>query len=168
VISRASANVGFAPDAPAGAGRRLLAALIDWFLCLVVPLFAAAAYVSVAWLAILPLSVVCYFTFFLARGQTPGMRAAATHVVDERTGPPGARKALLRALVALLQVAALFALSNVALSDRPEGGYSSVDLGISIAASVVVASALLAHLWMFLDRRRQTVLDRIFRLEVQR
>jgi uncharacterized RDD family membrane protein YckC len=169
VISSASANVPFAGGTPAGPARRLVAAHIDWFLCLLVPFVAAGLYVSVIWLVIVPLSVVCYFAVFVARGRTPGMRSASIRIVDQRTGrAPSTGKAIVRSLVALLQAAAFFALLTFAFSDTPDAGYSAADRAVFAAASVIVVSALVAHVWMFFDRRRRSLLDRVFRVELER
>jgi uncharacterized RDD family membrane protein YckC len=164
-----------APSASARFGARFLASLLDWVICFLIPSVVIAGFgllapsVAVLWVVLVPLLVVAYFTVFLCRGRTAGMRAASIRVVDRRTGrPPGVGRALARSLLALLQAAAFFALLNLAVSDRPAGGYSSADVAVLAASLVIAATSLVAHLWMFVDRERQTVLDRVFRLVIER
>jgi uncharacterized RDD family membrane protein YckC len=157
-----------APGTSARFGPRLLASLIDWCICLLIPFILAGLFVSVLWLVIVPLSVVAYFAFFLSGGRTPGMRAASLREVDRRTGrAPSVGKALARSLVALLQAVAFFALFNLAFSDTPSGGYSAADFAVLAASVLVASSSLVGHLWMFLDRERRTLLDRFFGLAVE-
>jgi uncharacterized RDD family membrane protein YckC len=147
------------PGISAGLGRRTFAALVDWAICLFVPLLAAGG----LWLFIVPLSVVVYFAFFLARGRTPGMKAASIRILDRETGqPPRARKAFARSLAALLQAAAMLVCFVFAFSDVPTRGYSAADFAVLAASTLVAVSAVVAHLWMSVDPERQTLLDRLF------
>jgi uncharacterized RDD family membrane protein YckC len=156
-------------------GRRFLAALIDWVACLIVPLVVLpgivtvpGGFASLLWVVLAPLGIVVYFAFSLVHGRTLGMRAASLRIVDERTGrAPSAGKALARSLVALLQAAAVFALLNLAFSDTPTDGYSAADFAVLAASSLIAVTAFLGHLWMFLERQRRTVLDRLFRLAIE-
>jgi uncharacterized RDD family membrane protein YckC len=154
-------------------GSRFFAALVDWVLCLVVPSivgpFLAAIGFALLWVVLVPLSIVAYFAFSYVRGKTPGMRMASIRIVDARTArPPSASKALARALTALLQAAAVFSLANFAFSDTPDNGYSTADLSVLAVSVPVAVSALVAQLWMLFDREGRTLLDRLFRLAIER
>jgi len=144
-------------------GRRFLASTIDWLVCALVPFVV----VGTLWFAVVPLIVVAYFACFLFVGRTVGMRMASIHVVDRRTGGrPRVGIALARSLAALLQAVALTALVLFAFSDAPAGGYSTADLVAFALSGLVALAALLAHLWLFVDAERRTVLDRLFGLAV--
>jgi uncharacterized RDD family membrane protein YckC len=158
----------FVPSRPARPCRRLLAASIDWSVSFVIAFALGAPLAPSVWVAIVPVSVVAYFAFFVFRGGTPGMMTASIRIVDRRTRrAPSARKALARSCVALLQAAAVLALVNFAFSDTPTDGYSAADLAIFAASSLISLSAFAAHLLLFVDQKRRTLLDRLFGLTLE-
>jgi uncharacterized RDD family membrane protein YckC len=155
--------VSVAPGGSAGPGRRLLASLVDWVVCLLAPFFLAGT----VWFEVVPLTVVAYFAFFLFLGRTPGMRVASIRMLDRQTGrAPGAGKALARSFAALLQAASVVVLFIFAFSDTPNPGYPAADFAALAASLLVALGALLGHLWLLLDRDRRTLLDRLFGLSV--
>jgi uncharacterized RDD family membrane protein YckC len=155
------------PGASGHVGQRFFASLVDWIICVFVPFILAGLFASVLWLAIVPLCVVAYFAVFLFVGRTPGMQAASIRIVDRRTGrAPSVGRSLARTLVALLQAAAFWALFVFVFSDTLDSGYSANDFAVLAASLLVALSALVGHLWMFFDRERRTLLDRLFGLAV--
>jgi uncharacterized RDD family membrane protein YckC len=108
-----AASANDAPQAatrpePAGGGRRLIALLIDWVLCLLV----ASLYANpnrVAWPPVVLLIVID--TVFLGLfGQTPGMRLARIRCVAYLDGGAiGLLRGLYRAVLLALLIPALIA-----------------------------------------------------------
>jgi uncharacterized RDD family membrane protein YckC len=165
-----ASNAGFWP--------RLTAGTLDWLVCgsLVFVLALAVGVVSpdgddstigVVVLAVLASApIVTYFAYFWARcGATPGMRAVGVRVTGEDGGVVGATRALLRAVVALADAAAVLVMLVTGFSDRPESGYSAGAVVVFVVAVAFAAVSLLGHLWLFLDKR-QTWHDMLFGLLV--
>jgi uncharacterized RDD family membrane protein YckC len=165
-----ASNAGFWP--------RLRAGTLDWLVCgsLVFVLALAVGVVSsdggdstigVVVLAVLASApIVTYFAYFWARGgATPGMRVVGLRVMGEDGGMVGVPRALLRAVVALADAAAVLAILVTGFSDRPEGGYSDGAVVVLVLALAFAAVSLLGHLWLLVGRR-QTWHDRLFGLLV--
>jgi hypothetical protein len=82
-------------------------------------------------------------------------------LVSTATGePPSRPRALLRALVAVLTFVACWLPPVAAFGDS--SGAPAV-IGVSLA---LVALALVGHLWALVDRRGQSIQDRVFGLAV--
>ncbi|AEV82476.1 transporter [Actinoplanes sp. SE50] len=93
---------------PAGGGRRLLALLIDWLLCLLVAGLYASPY-RTSWPPVV-LLILVNTVFIGLFGQTPGMRLtriACRSLIDG--GAIGLGRGLLRAVLLALLVPALIA-----------------------------------------------------------
>jgi uncharacterized RDD family membrane protein YckC len=105
---------------------------------------------------------VLYFGLTWARGgQTVGLRSTDLQLVSPVTGePPSRPRALLRALVAVLTFVACWLPPVAAFGDS--SGAPAV-IGVSLA---LVALALVGHLWALVDRRGQSIQDRVFGLAV--
>jgi uncharacterized RDD family membrane protein YckC len=110
-------------------------------------------------LLLLPL---LYFGLTWARGgQTVGLRSTDLLLVSTVTGePPSRPRALLRALVAVLTFVACWLPAVAAFGDNSE---APAVIGVSVA---LVALALVGHLWSLVDRRGQSIQDRMFGLAV--
>lgn len=168
--------------------RRGAAAGIDWVLAYIVFLIAsiAAGFFQTAGLTTLSggdlrsevpgtillvfsqvltaAPVVAYFTLYWAAGSTLGMRALDIELVDADTGrPPSRRKAVVRACVAFVLA---IAVNNVYLlvASEPLHGYTTFQRAILGASLALFGFAVAAKVWLFLDERRQTLLDRLFGL----
>jgi uncharacterized RDD family membrane protein YckC len=158
--------------------RRLGAASLDWsllFLLLTAVSLAAlpwegAALAGATVLGGASLATLAYFAVGWAhRGQTLGMRAAGIVVRrHDESEALSRRGALLRALLALISGASAFLVFAFALGDRPEGGYSKVDLAIAGSALVWAGASVAGHLWQLVDRRKQSWQDKLFGLVVVR
>jgi uncharacterized RDD family membrane protein YckC len=159
-------------------GRRLAAGALDWTICLALYTVVGLVTAAIAgadgdttlglaiFIGFVSAPVVAYFAYFWTRsGATPGMRAVGIRVENETGTQPSPRRALLRALAALVSGASVFVILYTALSDRPEGGYSAATLTVFVVALVLAALSLVGHLWLLVDRR-QTWQDRLFRLVV--
>jgi uncharacterized RDD family membrane protein YckC len=158
----------------AGFWPRLGAGLVDWlvvFAVLWLGVIAGALLepdggdpqlaLSYGTLLVLPL---LYFGLTWARsGQTLGLRATDLRLVSTSTmEPPSRARALLRALVGVLTFAACWFALVTGFGD--EVGSTAVAVG-----GVALAFALLAfvgHLWALVDRRGQSLQDRLFGLAV--
>jgi uncharacterized RDD family membrane protein YckC len=168
--------------------RRAAAATIDWVLAYVVFLVASIAAGFFQTLGLTTLSggdlrsevpgtvllvlsqvltaapVVAYFALYWATGSTLGMRALDIELVESDTGrPPSRRRALVRACVAFVIA---IAVNNVYLvvASEPLHGYSAFQRAIIGASLTVAGFAFAAKAWLFLDERRQTLVDRLFGL----
>jgi uncharacterized RDD family membrane protein YckC len=110
-------------------------------------------------LLLLPL---LYFGLTWARGgQTVGLRSTDLQLVSTVTGePPSRPRSLLRALVAVLTFVACWLPPVAAFGDSSE---AAAVIGVSLA---LVALALVGHLWALVDRRGQSIQDRVFGLAV--
>lgn len=158
----------------AGFWRRFLASLVDWSVCLVMPIITTGTLIltmgrgterqALTWLW-MPLTIAWflgYFTSFMSRGRTLGMMASGTRVVDLETGrAPDARKALSRGFLTLLAGACLFLLLATGFSDPPEDGRSLVDQTIIYALTAVVLTGAGGRLWMLVDSKKQTLQDKL-------
>jgi uncharacterized RDD family membrane protein YckC len=91
---------------PAGLGRRFVALMIDWILCLLVSrLFVGS--VSEGWAPLVVL-VVEYTLFVGLFAQTPGMKLARVRCESVATGgAPGIPRTLLRSVLLALFIPAL-------------------------------------------------------------
>lgn len=114
--------------------------------------------------AIVAAPVVGYFAAYWTTGSTLGMRAVDIELVTEATGrSPGWPRALVRAGAAFVIAYAVNTVYLV-LASEPLDGYSELERAV-IAVSVVVVSAVAAaKLWMLVDERRRSLLDRLFGL----
>jgi uncharacterized RDD family membrane protein YckC len=170
-----------------GVWRRLGAGALDWILCWVLFLIASlvggifqaigltswdagdlrgipgAALLVVSQLAIAA-PVVAYFACYWRTGSTLGMRALDIELVREETGaPPGWPRTVARGCLAF--VLALAAnIVYVVLSTDPIDGYSTLERAVIAASVVLAAFGLAAKLWMLVDERRRSLLDRAFGL----
>jgi|Tabmets5t2r1_1033131.scaffolds.fasta_scaffold29331_2 uncharacterized RDD family membrane protein YckC len=110
-------------------------------------------------LLLLPL---LYFGLAWARdGRTLGLRSTDLQLVATATGePPSRQRALLRALVAVLTFVACWLPPVAAFGD---GSAASAVIGASLA---LVALAFVGHVWALVDRRGQSIQDRLFGLAV--
>ena len=107
---------------------------------------------------------IAYFTYYWTTGSTLGMRALDIELVVGSTGePPGLSRSLVRALIALALGVAAYVLF-FALTGVPAEGLTPTERMIVTASAVVAAAGVAAKAWFFLDRRRQTLLDRLFGL----
>lgn len=167
--------------------RRLGAGAIDWLLAFVIFLLASIvggvfqAVGAVSWDAgdlrgipgsllilfsqlIVAAPVVAYFAYYWTTGSTLGMRALDIELVRDETGhAPGWAVTVLRACLAFVLA---FAANTVylVLARDPLEEYSGVERTV-IAASVAFAAAgLAAKLWMLVDERRRSLLDKAFGL----
>jgi uncharacterized RDD family membrane protein YckC len=167
------------PEASAYAGfrRRLAAGAIDWLLVFVV--LSAASVAAVPWagaaaavvvLGGTAVATIAYFAMGWTRGgQTLGMRAAGIFLRRLENGEAvGARRAALRALLALASGASALLSLAVVFGDRPEGGYSGVDLAVAGAAVLWAELSIAGHLWQLVDRRKQSWQDKLFGFVVVR
>ena len=171
----------------AGFWPRFAGSFIDWLICFFAPVLISslplaigagggsdgpgggrdadgvlailvATFVIIFWIS----CVVGYFTYFWARGQSLGMKALRLQIVNEKTGgPPGVARALARTGLALLFAASAFLLAVLLFSDQPAGGYSSAELGGIIAAAFIFMAGVLGRLWMVLNRKSQTLQDKL-------
>jgi uncharacterized RDD family membrane protein YckC len=117
---------------------------------------------TVLFYVLLLLLPLLYFGLTWARGgQTLGLRSTDLQLVSTATGePPSRPRALLRALVAVLTFVACWLPAVAAFGDSSE--FSAV-IGVSLA---VVVLALVGHVWALVDRRGQSIQDRLFGLAV--
>lgn len=150
----------------AGFLRRLLASLIDWVIAFFLPALAmsyrlpqdAPDELILLWVA-LPL---VYFTWFVSRGQTPGMAILRMRLVRASDGGrPGLWRALLRTATAVALGVSIFLLAVFGFSDRPGGGYSTFDGAVFVAIAAGFGFSVAGHLWALVDRQRRTWQDRI-------
>jgi uncharacterized RDD family membrane protein YckC len=76
------------------------------------------------WAFLAVFSMFGYFTYFWARGQSPGMKAVGVQIIDPKTGrQPGVARAVVRTLLFLILLASAFILLSVGFSDPPTGGF---------------------------------------------
>lgn len=165
--------------------RRASAAAIDWALCVVaylvlsIPLGAVQALVAVSWregdLGGLPGHVlvigtqiltvaptIAYFAFLLPTSHTLGMRARDIRIVSLRTGrAPSLRATFVRALLATVVAAAVYAVLSVATSvqgtDFNRTAMYELDVAYGIAAAAGVSVLLMAF-----SPTHRNVVDRLF------
>ena len=175
------------PAPYAGPWLRFTGFFIDWLLCLVPIAFVSGVVLTTLgagggvesqdadvrttqfkdlfWIPIVAAFFIGYFTFFWARGQSPGMRVVGIQIANPPSGAPGLKRALARSLLAVAFVmSGLFLLVSF-FSDSPQG-YNSVDLVVIYSSAVVFAAGVLAHLWMIWDRKKQTLQDKALGLVV--
>ena len=170
-----------------GVRRRLGAGAIDWLLAWVVFLIASivggvfqavgvtswedgdlrgipGAVLIVFSQLLVAAPVVAYFAYYWTRGSTLGMRALDIELVREETGkPPGWKRALPRACLAFVVSLAVY---NVMLAwtGRAVEEYSSAERALIAASAVAAGLCLAAKMWMVVDERRRSLLDRAFGL----
>jgi uncharacterized RDD family membrane protein YckC len=169
------AEVVTEPTATAFAGfqQRFMASLIDWVICYVATytlLFPVALLVSGdrAWwisaLGYIPDAAipVAYFTKFLARGQSPGMRAVGIRIVSATTGEaPGRTRAFAKAILATAFYPTIVPLASYGFADPGPGGYDTADLAILCSILALFAAGLLARLWIMRNPKKQTLVDKV-------
>ncbi|OGO50954.1 MAG: hypothetical protein A2148_02355 [Chloroflexi bacterium RBG_16_68_14] len=162
------------PGPYAGFWARFTASLIDWGICFFAPaLISSFAFAAISGsedpgriLASLLILIVLacplgYFTYFGARGQSLGMKVLRIQIVGAKTGKtPGVARALVRSALALVLGASVFVLAVVGFSDAP-AGYSAADLVGIYGAVAGFVGGILGHVWMLLDRRNQTLQDKV-------
>jgi uncharacterized RDD family membrane protein YckC len=158
----------------AGFSRRLAAGLCDWLIVLVALWLSAVIRATIGedgggWSAALTVALVAalpllYFSLFWTRGgQTYGMRAAEIRMIATDTWePPHLRRAVLRAVVAVVTFAACWLPLMLAFSDESGSAANAV-----IAAGLAFAAlALVGHLLALRDPSGQSAQDRLFGLAV--
>ncbi len=165
----------------AGFWPRFAGSSIDWIICFFAPvlIFSFAlvaisggeggpgsdgpqAVLGLLWGVFVVSSVLGYFTYFLARGQSLGMKAVGIHIVNPRTGrPPGVARALVRSFLALVFAASAFLLASFGFSDAPQSDLSSTDLAVIYSSVFVFLAGVLGRLWMIWDPKRQTLQDKL-------
>jgi uncharacterized RDD family membrane protein YckC len=154
--------------------RRLGAGAIDWTICFVVFLIAsivAGVFEVIPGTAVKLLAqlvvvgpVIAYFAFYWGTGSTLGMRALDIELVQPDTGrAPGLARALPRACLAFVFAVAANNVYTVFASD-PLEEYTRFEEVLITISYVIAGSALLAKVWLFVDERRQSLLDRLFGL----
>jgi uncharacterized RDD family membrane protein YckC len=154
--------------------RRLGAGAIDWTICFVVFLIASivagvfevfpSTVVKLLAQLVVVGPVVAYFAFYWRTGSTLGMRALDIELVQSDTGrAPGLPRALPRACLAFLFAVAVNNVYTVFASD-PLEEYSRFEEVLITISFVTAGSVLLAKAWLFVDERRQSLLDRLFGL----
>jgi uncharacterized RDD family membrane protein YckC len=157
----------------AGFWPRLGAGAIDWLIVIaalwltfivgaVLGLDGGGGLPLALFYVLLPPLPLLYFGLTWTRGgQTAGLRSTDLQLVSTATGePPSRPRALLRALVAVLTFAACWLPPVAAFGDSSE---ASAVIGVSL---LLVALALVGHLWALVDRRGQSIQDRLFGLAV--
>lgn len=169
------------------AWRRVAAGAIDWVLCYVLFLIAsivAGVFQALglsAWTAgdlrgipgtallllsqlIVAAPIVGYFAVFWRTGSTLGMRALDMELVRAHTGrPPGWARVLPRAILSFLLAIAFNNVYTV-MASNPLGEYTRVER-VVIGASLTLAGAgAVAKLWLFVDKERRSLFDRLFGL----
>lgn len=94
-------------------------------------------------------------------GQSPGMRLAGVRLVDSRTGhEPSLRQSLLRGLLIVAPLGAVFVLLSAPIP--APGDSSSGTQGFALAACLaLVALGAIDHLWVYGNRQRRTLHDRL-------
>ncbi|MDI3339495.1 MAG: RDD family protein [Sphaerobacter sp.] len=165
----------------AGAGPRLLGSILDWFICFIFPYLFSGLLGSLIWNAVAggseeapigPLGwawligvsacVVGYFTVFVARGRTFGMRLLNLRILDPGTGrPPSVSRALLRALMAYAVGASIYILANYAFSDPSATSHNPTGTAVAVGAFIVFLVSVWSHLWALFDPRGQTWQDHL-------
>ncbi len=167
-----------APTVYAGFGSRLAASTIDWVASFWAPLIvigqileaidsdAESASTSAFAALLVPVVVMFgYFAYFVARGQTLGMRAAGIRMVTTRTASrPGPLRGIFRAflnLVLLGSGAALVA-SMFAFGDPvSRASATNLDLAMYIASiAFVVVLGIVGRIWLLWDLKNQTWHDK--------
>lgn len=154
--------------------RRLGAGAIDWTICFVVFLIASivagvfqvfpSSAVEVLSQLVVVTPVVAYFALYWRTGSTLGMRAVDIELVQSDTGtPPSLARTVPRACLAFLLAIAVNNAYTV-LASEPLDGYSRFEETVITISFVVAGSGLLAKAWLFVDERRQSILDRLFGL----
>lgn len=107
------------PVEPAALGRRFLALMVDWVLCLLIGAFIGRLTGSQPWQA--PVVLVLEYTLFIGVfAQTPGMALLKLTCVSTADGGPiGIARAFVRAvLLALLIPALIMTKDQRGLHDR--------------------------------------------------
>jgi hypothetical protein len=167
--------------------RRVAAGAIDWLICGVIFVIASivagvfeavgavsftagdlrgipgSALIAVSQL-IIAAPVVAYFAYYWTTGATLGMRALDFELVLDQTGkPPGWRRTVPRGALAFVLA---LALDNVylVLAGDPLGEYTAAERIAITVSFVLVALLLIAKVWVLLDGRRRSLLDRLFGL----
>lgn len=112
--------------------------------------------------AIVAAPVVGYFAAYWTTGSTLGMRALDIELVRAATGrSPRWPLTVARACLAFVIAFAVNTVYLVLASD-PLDGYTSLERTLITGSVVVVSAAAPAKLWMLVDERRQSLLDRLF------
>jgi uncharacterized RDD family membrane protein YckC len=156
-------------------GARLAAGFVDWLIVL------AAMWSAVIFTAILDADLssnmslaltyavtlllpVLYFGLSWARrGQTVGLRTNDLEVVSTSTGEwPSLPRALLRALATVLTFVAVLLPLVAGFADGPASRAAAM-VGVGLALTLL---ALAGHLSALVDRRGQSLQDRVFGLAV--
>lgn len=164
----------------AGAIPRAVGSIIDWFICFFWFIFSAlgssflwntfagpdaeeeAGLAGWAWLAVVAIGVVAYFTLTVARGGTVGMRILQLRILDPETGePPRRSRALLRAIMAAALGGAILVLGNFALSGRAATPETTAGYVLLITSFLLLVAGMWSHLYALFDPRGQTLQDRL-------
>ncbi len=150
----------------AGFGSRWGAGCVDWILILVIAFGLLFVVSNVGWFVAFGIALVAYFVLGWHTGGTIGMRTLSLRLVDHRSGgAPKLWQTIGRALVAFATFASAVIVFTFGFSDRPERGYSSGELALTLVAAAVVIVALVGNL-LALGNSRRSLQDRLFRLEV--
>jgi|GEM_PF-1077501 len=164
----------------AGAIPRAVGSIIDWFICFFWFIFSAlgssflwntfagpdaeeeAGLAGWAWLAVVAIGVVAYFTLTVARGGTVGMRILQLRILDPETGePPRRSRALIRALMAATLGGAFLVLANFVLSGRSATSETTAGYALLITSFLLLIAGMWSHLYALFDPRGQTLQDRL-------
>lgn len=164
----------------AGVFLRLVGSIIDWFICFFWFFFSAFAssflwntfaadtseeeigLAGWAWLVVVAIGVVAYFTFTVTRGATLGMRLVHIRILDPETGkPPRRSRALIRALMATALGGSVLVLFNFVVSDTNATTPTTAGLTLVAVAFLLFLAGIWSHLWALFDPRGQTAQDRI-------
>jgi len=154
--------------------------IIDWFICFFWFIFSAlgssflwntfagpdaeeeAGLAGWAWLAVVAIGVVAYFTLTVARGGTVGMRILQLRILDPETGePPRRSRALIRALMAATLGGAFLVLANFVLSGRSATSETTAGYALLITSFLLLIAGMWSHLYALFDPRGQTLQDRL-------
>jgi hypothetical protein len=153
----------------ASSGRRLVASLLDWSLCLVMAVIVATALPAdllsgVGVLLVGPACVLVYFTISLRCGRSLGMHACRIRVRDAATGQrPSLPRSLARACISLATCISAFLLFDLLLSDKPNG-WTPPLLLLALVTVVFVALGTLGNACALADTRGRSLQDRLLRL----
>jgi uncharacterized RDD family membrane protein YckC len=159
----------------AGFRTRLAAGFVDWLIVLAAiwlavivtsildPDHSRNASLALSYAVVLLLPLLYFGLGWAVRGQTIGLRTNDLRVVSTSTWErPSLPRALLRALVAVLTFIACWLPLVAGFADGLASRAATI---VSIGLALVVL-ALAGHLWALVDRRGQSLQDRLFGLAV--